>query len=125
MISATLHTMDCIRRIAITIRARFVRYIGDTENKDKSSGLVRGKILLGFLAEKLISPNLSSFGRLLMLLCFYFLHCRFSVSNLKLFLTLSPLGFLAVSLSLSFNFFQRTSIYLPSCRETNEQSFQY
>ena len=53
------------------------------------------------------------------------LHCRFSVSNLKLFLTLSPLGFLAVSLSLSFNFFQRTSIYLPSCRETNEQSFQY
>ena len=83
------------------------------------------KILLGFLAEKLISPNLSSFGRLLMLLCFYFLHCRFSVSNLKLFLTLSPLGFLAVSLSLSFNFFQRTSIYLPSCWETNEQSFQY
>ena len=32
------------------------------------------KILLGFLAEKLISPNLSSFGRLLMLLCFYFLN---------------------------------------------------
>ena len=28
------------------------------------------KILLGFLAEKLISPNMSSFVRLLMLLCF-------------------------------------------------------